>query len=314
LNLSGQLQAVSASSLQAYVTGVLAGQGQSVTILNGTSAATIDGATFFVGYGSSANSMLADGTNRGVVSVAGASECKPQAPQTGWWWNTNEAGRGYSIEVSGNHIFYASYLYDVTGRATWLLATGNTSLDGSLFTGDLYSFSGGQTLGGASTGVLPPSQAVGPVTLAFSDASHGTMSWPGGNVAIERFNIVPSGLMMAHSADEPQSGWWWNSNEPGRGFFLEWQGRQLFMAGYMYDDAGEPIWYLSGDAQPSMNVQSYSNVWQLLGDGQTLMGTYRSPMTVNPSVAPVTIQFQGAENAIMTLPGGRTTSLTRYRF
>jgi hypothetical protein len=31
-------------------------------------------------------------------------------------------------------------------------------------------------------------------------------------------------------------------------------------------------------------------------------------------VAPVTIQFQGAENAIMTLPNGRTTTLTRHRF
>jgi len=162
--------------------------------------------------------------------------------------------------------------------------------------------------------VLPPKQVVGPITLAFSDASHGTMSWPGGNVAIERFNIVPDGLMMAHSADEPQSGWWWNSNEPGRGFFLEWQGRQLFMAGYMYDDSGNPIWYLSGDGQTSSNLQSYSNVWQLYGNGQTLAGTYRQPVAVNPSVAPVTIQFNGADTGLMTLPGGRSTAIQRFRF
>jgi len=221
---------------------------------------------------------------------------------------------GYSIEASGNSIFFAAYLYDVTGRATWLVATGATSLDGSLFTNGLYSFSGGQTLGGSSSGVLPPNKLEGEITLAFSSPTHGTLSWPGGNLAIERFDIVANGSTLPHAFDEPQSGWWWNPQEPGRGFFLEWQGKQLFMAGYMYDDAGSPIWYLSGDGQPSGNLQSYSNTWQLYGNGQTLLGTYKPPTQVNGSVAPVTIRFQGAANAIMTLPGGKTTPIERFRF
>jgi hypothetical protein len=194
------------------------------------------------------------------------------------------------------------------------VATGNTSLDGSLFTGNLYSFSGGQTLGGASTGMLPPSKAEGTLTLAFSDERHGVMAWPGGNVAIERFNIVPNGLGIAPGLNEPEAGWWWNPQEPGRGFFLEWQGKQLFMAGYMYDDAGNPIWYLSGDGQPSGNLQSYANTWQLYGNGQTLTGPYKPAGLMNPSVAPVTIQFQGAAAAIMTLPGNKTTAIERFAF
>jgi alpha-tubulin suppressor-like RCC1 family protein len=314
LNLTGQLQAVSASSLQAYVTGVLSAQGQSVTILNGVPAAVIDGATFFVGYGPDATQMLNNGVNRSVLSVPGSVSCQPQAPQTGWWWNTAEGGRGYSIEVQGNHLFYASYLYDISGRATWLVATGSTSLDGSVFTGNLYSFSGGQTLGGPSSGVLPPSQVAGAITLAFSDATHGTMIWPGGTVAIERFNIVPNGLTLAPGPNQPESGWWWDPQEPGRGFFLEWQGKQLFMAGYMYDNAGNPVWYLSGDGQPSSNLQSYSNAWQLYGNGQTLTGTYKPPTAVNPSVAPVTIQFKGANTGLMTLPNGRSTAIQRFLF
>src|SRR6185369_9804898 len=55
LNLSGQLQAVSASSLQAYVSGVLSSQGQAVTVLDGVPTASIGGATFYVGYGPSAS-------------------------------------------------------------------------------------------------------------------------------------------------------------------------------------------------------------------------------------------------------------------
>ncbi|MGL1204190.1 hypothetical protein ACSTK0_25170, partial [Vibrio parahaemolyticus] len=48
----------------------------------------------------------------------------------------------------------------------------------------------------------------------------------------------------------PQSGWWWNAAEPGRGYFLESQysaaGDQTIYAGYyMYDDAGNAVWYYS---------------------------------------------------------------------
>ena len=312
LNASGQLQAVSVSSLQAYATGVFSGQGQAVNVLNGVPTASIGGATFLVGYGTSPSAMINNGTNRGVASVPGSSSCVPQPPQKGWWWNPAEGGRGYSIETSGNKLFFASYLYDVSGRATWLIAAGPTSLDGSLFVGKLESYSGGQSLGGS---YRAPAGVVGQdLTLAFTDASHGTMIWPGGSVAIERFNIVPNGLSMAPAAGQPEGGWWWNPDESGRGFFLEWQGSQLFMAGYMYDDAGNPVWYLSGNSTPSPNLQSYSNSWQLYGNGQTLMGPYRPPQQMNGNVAPVTITFQGAESGIVTLPNGRTTAIRRFRF
>lgn len=315
LNGSGQLRAVSPSNLQAYVTGVLSGQGQSVAVLNGTATANIDGTTFYVGYGSDPSSMFASGVNRSVASVGnpGSITCQPQPPQTGWWWNTGEGGRGYSIEASGSHLFFAAYLYDLSGRATWTISAGNTSLDGSLFTGRLESYSGGQTLFGAYRPPGPVSY-IGDITLAFNDASHGTMVWPGGTVAIERFDIVPSGSTLAPQANQPESGWWWNPSEGGRGYFLEWQGGELFMAGYMYDEAGNPLWYLSSNTTPSTNLQSYSNSWWQYANGQTMTGSYRAPTQVSNNVAPVTIQFQGAETGIMTLPGGRTTTIRRYRF
>jgi hypothetical protein len=89
------------------------------------------------------------GLNQRAVTIPGEISCDPKAPQTGWWWSAGQDGRGYSIEVAGNHIFYASYLYELNGRATWYVASGNTSLDGSLFTGNLEAYSRGQTLGGA---------------------------------------------------------------------------------------------------------------------------------------------------------------------
>jgi len=290
---------------------VLGSAGQSIAIVDGVATAQIGGATFYVGYGSSPQSMIGNGVNRNVVTVPADLECKPQPPQTGWWWNSAEGGRGYSIEVNGNHIFYAAYLYDAQGSAQWYVATGNTSIDGSLFTGDLLKVTGGQTLGGAFH-APNPAQTSGAITLAFSQATKGTMVWPGGAVAIERFAFTPGGLTAAPRTGQPESGWWWNPEESGRGFFMEWQGGQLFMAGYMYDDQGNPIWYLGTNT--TTNAQSFAGVWTQYANGATLTGAYRPAQPINSNVGPVSITFQGAENAIMTLPGGRTSAIRRFRF
>jgi alpha-tubulin suppressor-like RCC1 family protein len=311
LSSSGQLQAVSASSLQAYVTGVLSAQGQAVTVINGVPTASIGGATFYVGYGTSASAMLGGGVNRSVVSVPGARECKPQAPQTGWWWNPAEGGRGYSIEARGTSLFMASYLYDVSGRATWHVAAGPTSLDGSLFSGTLMSFGSGVTLSGPYKPNTRLADA-GPITLAFDDATHGTLVWPGGTVALERYAFGAGGADTPALANQPESGWWWGgAADDGRGFFVEWQGGRAFLAGYMYDASGNPVWYVADSAVT--NAQSFAGTWLQFANGQTLTGAWRAPTLANGNVAPVTIQFQGADSAILTLPSG-TLPLTRFRF
>ncbi len=309
----GSLQAVGAANLQAYLSGVLSTQGQAVTVLDNASSSQLSGATFFVGYGADPSSMMAAGTNRSVVSVPGPVQCQPQAPQTGWWWNPLEDGRGFSIEAHGHNLFFASFLYDVSGRSTWVVSSGPASLDGSYYTGELLSAHGGQTLAGAYPG-FPAVDDLGQVALAFSDASHGTMVWPGGVVPIERFDIVPNGLALAPAANQPENGWWWNPQESGRGFFLEWQGGTLDVAGYMYDDAGNPVWYITVGPMSGADGLTFANTWWSYGGGQTLTGAWRQNRQTSNDVAPITIRFNAPDSAILTLPGGRTTTLTRQRF
>jgi hypothetical protein len=313
LTSSGQLAAVSASSLLAYTTGLLSAQGQTVQILNGVATVNIGGATFYVGYGSSATAMINSGVNRSAVTVPGSQVCKPQPPQTGWWWNPAEDGRGFSVEVRGNNIFFAAFLYDVTGRSTWYVATGPVSLDGSLYTGPLYSAKGGQTLGGAYFG-SPTLKDEGPITLAFNSATTGTMVWPGGTVPIQRFNIVQNGLNLPPAVNQPESGWWWNDQESGRGFFMEWQAGTLDIAGYMYDDAGNSVWYLTVDSMKGATGQTFTQNWWSYGNGQTLTGAWKPNTPLSTTVAPLSIQFSAPDTAIMTLPNGRTTALKRHRF
>jgi hypothetical protein len=310
LNSNGQLQAANLSSLTAAVTGLLASAGSTVAVIPpGSSTASVGGATFFVGYGSSSNGMITSGLTRSVTTVSGTPKCEPSAPQTGWWWNPAESGRGFGVEVKGRNIFYNGFLYDTDGRATWVIAAGPTSLDGSVFAGDLLQFSGGQTLTGAYK-APGPAQKVGTVLLTFNTAQAGTMVWPGGVVPIQRqdFNNVNA----APQQGVPESGWWWNPAESGRGFFLEWQNGILDMAGFMYDDTGKPIWYLAVQATP--NPATLASSWTRYANGQTLAGAYKAPTLINTNVGPVSIQFSSTTTGTMTLPGGRTIPIERQPF
>ncbi len=312
LNGSGQLQAASLSGLQAFLTTFLSSQGQSVPVIGGVPTGGVAGATFYVGYGSNSNAMFSGGINRSVVTVPGSQLCQPGPPQTGWWWNADESGRGYTIEVAGRNLFFSSYLYDATGRSTWYIAAGPTSLDGSLFVGNLESYANGQTLTGAyRPPTLPPANA-GPVILAFNTAYQGTLTWPGGIVPIRRFEYGTGGVNAVAQPNQPESGWWWNKDEGGRGFFFEWQAGIAFMAGFLYEADGHPVWHISAAGTP--DPQAFSGNWEQYANGQTLTGTYRKPDLVNPAVGPATIRFLGAQDAIMTLPGGRAIPLTRQRF
>jgi hypothetical protein len=319
LNASNQLVAVSASSMQAFVTGALSANGTAVTIANGVPTVNIGGATFYVGYGTTAQGMLANGNTVNAVTVPGQRECRPQPPQTGWWWQPVDPalgrsprdGTGYSLEAQGSLLFFAAFLYDESGRASWYVASGRTSIDGSLFTADLLQPRGGQTLGGTYRPFTSVANA-GPITLTFDSASTGTLSWAGGTFPIGRFDIIPNGLAAPPRPNQPEPGWWWNPQESGRGFFIEWQDGTADLAGYMYDDAGNPVWYIT--VVPTPDPTRLSGNWLQFGSGMTLTGTWRPHQLVNSSVAPVSVTFTSATTAVMTLPGGRTTNLLRHRF
>ena len=255
--------------------------------------------------------MINTGTNRSVVTIPGTQTCQPQAPQTGWWWNAAQDGRGFGIEVRGNTMFMSGYLYDDTGRATWVVSAGPTALDGSFFNNTLYHVSNGQTLTGTYKAPAPVTLD-GQITLSFTDARNGTLIWPGGSIPIVRFDdVVGSGNGITPSF-VPENGWWWNESESGRGFFMEFKNNFAFIAGYMYEADGRPVWYTAQSTMAS--PQTFSSNWLKIGNGQTLTGSYKKPVVINSNVGPVTFQFTDTANAILTLPGGKTVAVTRHRF
>ncbi len=236
-------------------------------------------------------------------------------PQNGWWWNPSESGRGFAIERQGSSIFMAAFLYEDNGEATWYASLLTESADGS-YGGDLVKYGGGKSLFGSYK--TPSSQTVvATVNLNFSIATKGTLSVKSSSdisqkiINIERFPISsPVGFNPSESYF--QSGWWWNPNESGAGYFFEVQGDKVFTASFMYDTNGNPTWYttyssLSSDASVSGRVDQYRG-------GQSLYGAYKNPHLSNSSNISAQYKFNFPDNGSFTLLNGKTVDISRFKF
>ncbi|MEE9345008.1 MAG: hypothetical protein V3U88_05320 [Methylococcales bacterium] len=54
------------------------------------------------------------------------------------------------------------------------------------------------------------------------------------------FLLLACNFYQSVNAHDPDTGWWWNANESGRGFSIEKQADKIFLAAYLYDDSGNP--------------------------------------------------------------------------
>lgn len=106
-------------------------------------------------------------------------------PESGWWWNPDEQGTGFNIELQDTFMFVAYYGYDGTGHPTWYLAGGNLS-GNALFEAPLYHNRNGNCLGCPYT-PPDPSQAIGEnIRIEFHTESTATVTLAGRTYPIER--------------------------------------------------------------------------------------------------------------------------------
>ena len=108
--------------------------------------------------------------------------------ENGWWWNTAESGRGYSIEVQGNTLFMVGFMYDAGGNPVWYLSSGPMQT-GAKYTGRLQVFRGGQSLTGPYKAPSAPSDA-GSIGIDFTAADQANLILPSGKIVpITRFRF-----------------------------------------------------------------------------------------------------------------------------
>ena len=111
-------------------------------------------------------------------------------PQVGLWWNPNESGSGYNIDVKRNVLVVTVFSYKPNGEPEWYLASGPLSPDGKVFVGTLDKYRNGQCISCPYSG--PPTLVGndGVVEITFSTPTSAIMRLPGGRVT----SIQPQGF------------------------------------------------------------------------------------------------------------------------
>lgn len=231
--------------------------------------------------------------------------------QSGWWYVADQSGRGYSIEFRSGRLYFAGYMYDTDGSAVWYTSSGAMA-SATGYAGDLQKFAGGQTLTGPYT---PPVLVgtVGTVGLTFTSDTTAVLTLNGQAFNLVRYDIMPGGVAAGPAANMPETGWYWDAAESGRGYFIEAQRDQVFFAGFMYRGDGQPVWtYFAAAAVPSASggVTIQSPLSQCAG-GQTLADPTLVPAcaTLGQTIG---LSFSNPFTATMTLPDGRAIGLTRF--
>ena len=322
----GQLHAVTAATMQAYLTGVLGAQAQSVTVLNNVSTQNVSGATMFVGYGTSAASMLANGVYQGAVAVPGPVQCTaslaaapaPESPSalSGLWWNPSESGWGIHFTQRRNIIFAAWYTYDAAGNPKWYVASNCTmpeAASSGTCTGDLYEVSGPVFFGTAFNPSLVHVATAGSLQVSFQDVNNATMTYTVGaqtrTVTITR-QVFRTGTAPAVDYTDL----WYNTAESGWGMAISHQSDVMFLAWYVYDATGKPFWYVA----PACAVSGSSCSGALYRTTGPPLGPTFNPSQVQAfQVGSAIVSFIDANNAVLsyTVDGvSATKTITRQTF
>jgi len=255
LDPSGQLHAVDPSSLTAALTATLTAQGLLVTIVNGVSTPAVAGATFFVGYGPDSGAMIGNGVNVGAVQIPGAQQCpgiypKTPGPLSGLWYNAQESGWGVHFTQRENALFAAFYTYDSAGNAKWYVAS-DCAMPGSAATsgqcsGDLYELTASSLFGVASGGAHNAVSKAGTLQVNFADASHATMNFTVGQVT--RSVPIQRQLFRAGTTKptiDYTDLWYAGEAASGWGMAITQQYDMMFLAWFVYDADGKPVWYVA---------------------------------------------------------------------
>jgi hypothetical protein len=260
-----------------------------------------------LGCGGGRDTTTADGhALKAVASFPGVE------PESGIWWNPAQSGRGYAIELQGTVLSLGAYMYETNGAPVWYLAALTRQADGS-FAGTMSRYSGGQTLAGAyraPTGVAviasvrftAQTPTTGSLLVQPTDGSASVTT------SIQRFSFSTPATPSKVSF---QSGLWWDPSQSGRGFFVDVQGTQAAISSYMYDETGQPVWYLTAAAVTG-TLRTQGTMDGFAG-GQTLTGAYRAP-SAGPSGGGMIFNALDSTTANLTLPNGTVLALKRFQF
>ncbi|HET7732129.1 MAG TPA: YncE family protein [Usitatibacter sp.] len=218
---------------------------------------------------------------------------------SGLWWNPAESGWGISFTQRGSIIFAAWYTYDDGGNPTWYVASDCRMANASSCSGTLYQVAGPRFFGvpfNASSVVATPA---GTLNVGFQGNSNATMTYSLGGqsrtVSITRQVFQPSGTAPATNYTDL----WWNPNESGWGLSVTQQFNLMFLAWYVYDNSGNPVWYVASSCAVTSGGNGCSGT--LFRTTGPAFGTAFDPAQVQVvPVGSVTLTFSDGNNGMLS--------------
>ena len=235
------------------------------------------------------------------TTAASTPEPAPEYDYSDLWWNAGESGWGLSITQHGsNTIFAAWFVYDESGRATWVVMPGGSWTANNTYTGDLYATQGMDPTGNFDASRVVTTR-VGNATLRFSARDRGTLTYTAfgisGSKSIARQVFGPFDARPIASYGDL----WWVPSESGWGLSITQQYHALFAVWYSYRADGTPVWYvMSGGDWTSADTYS-GTLYRTAYAPRAFFGTGFDPSSVSlTEVGRLTLRFTGSSNAIMS--------------
>ena len=186
-----------------------------------------------------------------VFLTSAALDVSGPGPLTGLWWNSAESGWGISFSQRRNIVFAAWYAYDNAGDPKWYVASDcELAAAGASqsCTDDLYEVKGPTFFASAFNPSAEILTKVGSLNLNFADANAGSMTYVvGGQTRTVPITRQPLRAGPAPSVDYTDL--WWNPGESGWGMAIAQQSSVMFLAWYVYDGAGNPLWYVASSCE-----------------------------------------------------------------
>lgn len=125
-----------------------------------------------------------------AIVLPGAA--RAMLPESGWYWNPAESGRGFNIEVQDDKLFFAAFVYAPDGTAVWYFSGDRMSSDRT-YTAPLYQTFGGQCIGCSYPG-SPGLIQKGNVSITFTTPESAVITALGVSMTVQRHDFSTTNL------------------------------------------------------------------------------------------------------------------------
>ncbi len=185
--------------------------------------------------------------------------------QDRWWAGPPGNGWGLSLVQHRDTLFGALYIYDASGKPTWLVMPGGAwDATNRIYTGSLYTPSGAPFFAYDAARVVV-GNAKGSMTLTLQDNDHAVLDYTidgtSGRKLITREIFASGGATSPDHSDL----WWGGVGQSGWGITIVQQGSTLFPIWYTYDASGAAAWYVMPDGAWTASDTYEGHVYRTTG-------------------------------------------------